>query len=141
MRHQEAREILEGLVQGVHPETGTALRDEAVLEDATVLRALLEATAALRAAEGRALRRAQLPANVGRLWTTDEEAALRRAFERKIHPEEIARMHRRTVRAIAQRLQRIGLLGEDSPQWGAYAPFMGREEALFEPTRPWMRVG
>ena len=141
MGHHNAREILEALVQGVHPETRVALRGEAVLEDATVLRALLGAAAALRASEVRALRRAQLPANVGRFWTTEEEAELRRAFERKIHPEEIARMHRRTVRAIAQRLQRIGLLGEDSPQWGAYAPFMGREEALFEPTRPWMRVG
>lgn len=126
MRHQEARGILEGLVQGVHPETGTALKGEGVLEDATVLRALLEAVAALRAAEGRALRRAQLPPNVGRLWTTEEEAALRQAFERQTPPEEIARTHRRTVRAIAQRLQRMGLLAEDSPQWGAYLPFMAR---------------
>lgn len=134
MGHRKAREILEALVQGVHPETRVALRDEAVLEDATVLRALLEAAAALRASEVRALRRAQLPSNVGRLWTTEEEATLRRAFERKTDPEEIARTHRRTVRAIAQRLQRLGLLGEDSPQWAAYALFMGREEALFEPT-------
>ena len=133
MRHQEARVILEGLVQGVHPETGTALRDEAVLEDATVLRALLEATAALRAAEGRALRRAQLPANVGRLWTTEEEAALRRAFERETLPEQIARAHRRTVRAIAQRLQRMGLLAEDSAQWAAYSPFMARVGGPFGP--------
>ena len=131
MRHQEARVILEGLVQGVHPETGMALRGETVLEDATVLRALLEATAALRAAEGRALRRAQLPPNVGRLWTTDEEAALRRAFERKTLPEEIARSHRRTARAIAQRLQRMGLLAQDSPQWVAYSPFIARDGGPF----------
>ena len=141
MGHHNAREILEALVQGVHPETRVALRGEAVLEDTTVLRALLEAATALRASEVRALRRAQLPSNVGRLWTTEEEAALRRAFERKTPPEEIARTHRRTVRAIAQRLQRLGLLREDSPQWGAYAPFMAREEALFEPTRHEARVG
>ena len=136
MGHQKARAILEALIQGVHPETRLTLSGEVVLEDATVLRALLEAAAALRASEVRALRRAQLPSNVGRLWTTEEEAALRRAFERNTSPEEIARTHRRTVRAIAQRLQRLGLLREDSPQWGAYAPFMGREEALFEPARP-----
>ena len=131
MRHQEARVILEGLVQGVHPETGAALRGESVLEDATVLRALLEAAAALRAAEGRALRRAQLPPNVGRLWTTDEEAALRQAFQQKTAPEEIARVHRRTVRAIAQRLQRMGLLGEDSPQWAVYSPHIARDGGPF----------
>ena len=135
MRHQEARVILEGLVQGVHPETGAALTGESVLDDAMVLRALLEAAAALRAAEGRALRRAQLPPNVGRLWTTEEEAALRRAFEREALPEEIARTHRRTVRGIAQRLQHMGLLGEDSPQWAAYSPFIARDGDPFGPRR------
>ena len=131
MGYQQAREILEALVQGVHPETRVSLTGEAVLEDATVLRALHEATLALRASELRALRRAQLPPNVGQLWTTDEEAALRRAFERKTLPEEIARSHRRTVRAIAQRLQRMGLLGEDSRQWGAYSPFIAKDGGPF----------
>jgi hypothetical protein len=65
------------------------------------------------------------------LWTTDEEAALRRAFERKTLPEEIARSHRRTARAIAQRLQRMGLLAEDSPQWVAYSPFIARDGGPF----------
>ena len=110
MRHQEARVILEGLVQGVHPETGATLRGESVLEDATVLRALLEAAAALRAAEGR---------------------ALRQAFQQKRAPEEIARAHRRTVRAIAQRLQRMGLLGDDSPQWAVYSPHIARDGGPF----------
>ena len=131
MRHHEARGILEGLVQGVHPETGAALKDEAVLEDAMVLRALVEAVAALRASEARALRRAQLPPNVGRLWTTEEEAALRRAFERETDPEEIARTLLRTARAVAQRLQRMGLLAENSRQWAAYAPFIARDGGPF----------
>ena len=131
MGYQQAREILEALVQGVHPETRVSLTGEVVLEDATVLRALHEATLALRASELRAQRRAQLPSNVGRLWTTDEEAALRRAFEQVTAPEEIARAHRRTARAVAQRLQRLGLLGEQSSQWSAYAPFLARERDLF----------
>ena len=131
MGYQQARKILEALVQGVHPETRVSLTGEAVLEDATVLRALLEATVALRASEVRALRRAQLPSNVGRLWTTEEEAALRRAFARQMPPEEIARAHRRTARAVAQRLQRLGLLAEESAQWSAYAPFLSRDGDLF----------
>ena len=131
MGYQQAREILEALVQGVHPETRVSLTGETVLEDATVLRALHEASLALRASEVRALRRAQLPSNVGRLWTTDEEAALRRAFAQEALPEEIARAHRRTARAVAQRLQRLGVLGEQSSQWSAYAPFLAREGDLF----------
>ena len=131
MGYQQAREILEALVQGVHPETRVSLMGETVLEDATVLRALHEATLALRASELRALRRAQLPSNVGRLWTTEEEATLRRAFEQETLPEEIARAHRRTVRAVAQRLQRLGLLGEQSSQWSVYAPYLAREGDLF----------
>lgn len=131
MGYQQARKILEALVQGVHPETEVSLTGEAVLEDATVLRALHEATLALWASEVRALRRAQLPSNVGRLWTTEEEAALRRAFARQMPPEEIARAHRRTARAVAQRLQRLGLLGEQSAQWSAYAPLLSREGDLF----------
>lgn len=133
MKLEAARVILERLVQGVHPESGAGLTEEAVLDDATVLRALLEAAAALRAAEARALRRAQLPPNVGRLWTTEEEAALRRAFSGQTAPEEIARTHRRTVRAIAQRLQRMGLLAEDSPQWAAYSSFIARDGGPFGP--------
>ena len=131
MGYQQAREILEALVQGVHPVTRVSLSGEAVLEDATVLRALLEASVALRASEVRALRRAQLPSNVGQLWTTEEEAALRRAFARQIPPEEIARAHRRTSRAVAQRLQRMGLLGAESSQWAVYAPFLAREGDSF----------
>ena len=131
MGYQQAREILEALVQGVHPETRVSLTGDAVLEDATVLRALHEATLALRASELRALRRAQLPSNVGRLWTTEEEAALRREFRQEMEPTEIARVHRRTARAVAQRLQRLGLLGEDSSQWSAYAPYLAREGDLF----------
>ncbi len=131
MGYQQAREILEALVQGVHPETRVSLTGETVLEDATVLRALHEASLALRASEVRALRRAQLPSNVGRLWTTDEEAALRREFRQEMEPAEIARVHRRTVRAVGQRLQRLGLLGEESSQWSVYAPFLAREGDLF----------
>ena len=131
MGYQQAREILEALVQGVHPETRVSLTGETVLEDATVLRALHEASLALRASEVRALRRAQLPSNVGRLWTTDEEAALRREFRQEMEPAEIARVHRRTVRAVGQRLQRLGLLGEEYSQWSVYAPFLAREGDLF----------
>lgn len=131
MGYLEAREILEALVQGVHPRTQVALVGEAVLEDAMVLRSLVEAVAALRASEVRALRRAQLPRNVGRLWTTDEEAVLRRAFVQETPPEEVARSLGRTIRAVAQRLQRMGLLAEASPQWAAYAPYLPRETDAF----------
>ena len=58
-------------------------------------------------------RRALLPENVGQPWTADEETRLVEAFKAGQSPEEIARRHRRTVRAVEARLQRMGLLKEE----------------------------
>lgn len=120
MGPHRAREVIEALLQGRHPVSGAALATEPVLQETSVLRALLITATALKFAEQRAVRRALLPSNVGRVWTTEEEARLREAFARKSPVDEIARAHRRTARAICQRLLRLGLLSVDSPQWVAH---------------------
>ncbi|MFW1331980.1 hypothetical protein ACEV9E_25260, partial [Vibrio parahaemolyticus] len=61
----------------------------------------------------RAQRRAQLPDNVGRPWTADEERALVTAFQSGDALVEVAARHRRTLRAIEARLERLGLLTAD----------------------------
>ncbi len=58
-------------------------------------------------------RRALLPDNVGRTWTADEETRMAETFKAGESPELIARKHRRTLRAIDARLQRMGLLNEE----------------------------
>jgi hypothetical protein len=110
MQEQRARKILQALVEGVDPITGAELEGGTVLQQADVLRALLAGVTALEQVSARAHRRAQLPDNVGRPWTSDEERALVTAFQSGDPLADIATRHRRTLRAIEARLERLGLL-------------------------------
>ncbi len=112
--HPKARNVLNALIQGVDPDTGAELPPDTVLNRPDVLRALLASAAALDAVQARALRRAQLPASVGKTWTDVEEQQLRDEFTTNNEPIPlIATKHRRTVRAIEARLERLGLLRAD----------------------------
>jgi catalase (peroxidase I) len=110
MKEQRARHILQALVQGIDPLTGEELASGTVLQHADVLRALLAGVAALEQTAARAQRRAQLPGNVGRSWSANEEATLVTAFKSGEPLMEIAAKHGRTLRAIEARLERMGLL-------------------------------
>ena len=105
-----AAEILRALIEGVDPLSGETLSGESVLHHAEVLRALLAALGALEASAARAQRRAQLPGNVGRAWSETEQAALIAAFKAGESTAALAAKHRRTLRAIETRLERVGLL-------------------------------
>lgn len=113
MQEQRARKILQALVQGVDPGTGEDLAPGTVLQQADVLRALLAGVAALEQVSARAQRRAQLPDNVGRPWAPEEEQTLVTAFQSGESLADIARRHRRTLRAIEARLERLGLLAAE----------------------------
>jgi hypothetical protein len=113
MREQRARQILQALVQGIDPLTGEDLAAETVLQQADVLRALLAGVSALEQMAARAQRRAQLPGNVGRTWSPDEESMLVTAFQSGDSLVDIAAKHGRTLRAIEARLERLGLLTPD----------------------------
>ncbi len=109
----QAGQILKALIQGLDPRTGTPLPADSVLHRAEVLRALLSAVAALDRSAARALRRAQLPQNVGRAWSADEENRLIAAFNAGESPQALARTHQRTLRAVEARLVRLGLLSAE----------------------------
>ena len=108
-----AGEIIKALIEGVDPRSGEAISGESVLHQAEVLRALLAAAAALERSAARAQRRSMMPDNVGRPWTGDEESRLVAAFKAGEAPEALARKHRRTLRAVEARLERLGLLTAD----------------------------
>ncbi len=110
MQEQRARKILQALVEGVDPTTGAELETGTVLQRADVLRALLAGVNALEQVSARAQRRAQLPDNVGRPWSADEERVLVTAFQAGDSLVEVAAKHGRTLRAIEARLERLGLL-------------------------------
>jgi hypothetical protein len=113
MQEQRARKILQALVQGFDPLSGEELPAGTVLQQADVLRALLAGLTALEQISARAQRRAQLPDNVGRAWTPDEEQTLVTAFKEGESLTEIAVKHGRTLRAIEARLERLGLLAPE----------------------------
>ncbi len=110
MMQTRARQILQSLIQGIDPVTGEELPRDTVLQHADVLRALLAGLSALEQTAARAQRRAQLPDNVGRAWTTEEESRLVAAFKSGESPTVIARKHGRTLRAIEARLEKLGLI-------------------------------
>jgi catalase (peroxidase I) len=110
MQEQRARQILQALVQGVDPFNGEELPGGTVLQYADVLRALIAGVAALEHNAARATRRAQLPRNIGRPWTEDEQGKLIDAFQCGEPLAEIALRHGRTLCAIEARLERLGLL-------------------------------
>ena len=110
MMQTRARQILQSLIQGIDPATGEELPPETVLQHADVLRALLAGLSALELTAARAQRRAQLPDNVGQAWTTEEESRLVGEFKSGDSPVTIASKHRRTLRAIEARLEKLGLI-------------------------------
>jgi hypothetical protein len=121
MKEQRAREILQALVQGIDPLNGDELPAGTVLQHADVLRALLAGVTALEQMAARAQRRAQLPDNVGRPWSDDEEERLTTAFKAGESIPDIAIRHGRTLRAIEARLERLGLItAEDRTTRGGF---------------------
>ena len=105
-----ALEIIKALIQGSDPQDNSPLPSDSVLNRSDVLRALLTASAAIQSVMDRNVRRAQLPTNVGRAWTDEEEADLIKAFEADTAVAEIAKAHQRTIRAIESRAVLMGLM-------------------------------
>jgi len=110
VKNLQAKNVLQDLIRGVHPATGADLPPDAVLHDATVIRALLAALAALDANVAREARRQSLPPSIGKPWSEEEKQQLIGEFESGMPKEAIAKTHGRTLRAIESRLEVMGLI-------------------------------
>jgi hypothetical protein len=110
MNAKRASQILRALVQGVDPQSGEELLANDLLQNASVLRALVTAIGALDEQQAREARRAKRPANVGRPWTHDEDRALSASFQSGDSLALIAERHGRTLFAIESRLEILGFL-------------------------------
>ena len=123
-QYQRARMILDSLVQGIHPKTGSELPEDSVVNDIDVSRAMCTAVFALDQMSARVARRAQLPESVGKAWTEEEEKRLKDEFKCSEDIALIASRHGRTTRAIEARLEKLGLLTVDRRMAGN--PFVSR---------------
>jgi hypothetical protein len=112
MSNNTAQAVIQALVEGNDPTTGKPLPHDSVLNRADVLRALLSALSAMESLAAREARRAQLPDNVGKAWSKEEEKQLIHAFKDNTSIADLAILHSRTVRAIEARLERLGLMTE-----------------------------
>ena len=74
MKSQQAANVLQALVKGVHPITGADLPSNAIVHEAVVMRALLAGIAALEAHVTRETRRKSLPPSIGKPWSEEEKA-------------------------------------------------------------------
>ena len=110
---QRARAVLQSLIQGLDPETGLELPEDAVINRIEINRSMIIAVTAMEQVQARILRRAQLPESVGKTWSEDEEQQLKAEFARSEPIPLIASKHGRTIRAIEARLERLGILRAD----------------------------
>ena len=117
-QYRRARAVLQSLIQGLDPETGTELPQDAIVNRIEINRSMHVAVTAMEQAEARMLRRAQLPESVGKTWTDEEEQQLKTEFASAEPIPLIATKHGRTIRAIEARLERLGLLRPDQRTTG-----------------------
>jgi hypothetical protein len=124
--YPRARQVLKSLLSGVDPATGCELPKDSLLNRVDVIRDLLSSIEAIEQVTAHAARRALLPDGVGQPWTEEEERRLTEAFSNGGAVADIAGAHKRTVRAIEARLQRLGLITFE--QRTASNAFMGEPE-------------
>ncbi len=128
-QYRKARSVLQSLIQGLDPETGAELPQDAIVNRIEVNRSMHVAVTAMEQAEARILRRAQLPGSVGKAWTEEEEQQLKHEFACSEPIPLIAAKHERTIRAIEARLERLGLLRADhGTTEGSFMSPAGRKE-------------
>ncbi len=105
-----ALRLIDTLANGVNPASGEVLAADNPCQQPEVLRALWLASRALQEQRLRNLRQNNLPANVGKPWSEDENNALIAEFHSGRALTDIASLHQRTQAGIQARLEKLGLL-------------------------------
>ena len=125
MEAAEALGIITALANGVHPLTGEVFPAGSPYQHPDVVRALFIGARALEGRSRQLERQRDLPGNVGKPWSAEEDAQLLAAFDSGQARADIARAHERTVGGIEARLEKLGRLapGESGvrPRWRAGA--------------------
>jgi hypothetical protein len=123
MDDQKALSIVSALANGVNPLSGEVFPVDSPYQASDVVRALFAAARALErvrdspppstaspAAASRERSRPNLPGNVGKPWSPDEDQRLLAEFEQGRKPAELAKIFGRTLAGIEARLEKHGRL-------------------------------
>jgi hypothetical protein len=110
MEAQEALGIVAALANGVHPFSGEVFADGSPYQHPDIVRALFAATRALEGSRRQLARQRELPANVGKPWSAEEDERLLASFDSGQARAAIAHAHDRTVGGIEARLEKLGRL-------------------------------
>ena len=111
----QARQVLDALIRGVHPEGGTELTSDSLLFTPSIRGALRVAYDALKKLEFSVEAMGKQPRRAGFPWTIEEDDNLRVAFGRGDSVGQLAGDHQRTNGAIKSRLIHLGLLAPEDP--------------------------
>lgn len=115
MDTQQAIKVLQALLDGTNPDTGSVLPADSILHSPTVIRALARLVQALEHDAGRSEeKKRKLPPNAGRPWTQEEDAQVCAELGEGIRIAEMARSHGRTNGAIWSRLVHLGKIAPES---------------------------
>ncbi len=108
MEIQEALKIMKALADGVNPETGEVIANDAIYQNAQNVRALHRAVSALEYQEERERTKRLLPGNAGKPWSSQEDAQVCDELKSGTDFHDIAKKHNRTVGSIIARLVKLG---------------------------------
>jgi hypothetical protein len=101
-----AKEILSILAEGVDPTTGEILPEDSVCNKAEIVRALYTVLNSLDAKK----RTKNLPANVGKPWTKEDEDLLISLYHSGTPKRDICKTLQRTESGVAARLVHLGII-------------------------------
>lgn len=114
MDETKAVAILSTLAQGVNPITGEVFPVDSPYQHADIVRALYCAVKRLEQPvpqeKAKSRTRGEIPSNVGKPWSEDEDRTLLDAFDAGRKPGEIARELGRTLAGVEARLEKHGRL-------------------------------
>jgi hypothetical protein len=100
MEASEALSIIQQLADGIDPQNGQPYPSNSPFQETEITRALHSAVRALESFVQIERRRLNLPRNIGKAWTADEETILANEFDSGKNVDELARNLQRTVGAV-----------------------------------------
>lgn len=111
MQLSRAKEILSVLADGINPITGELLPDDSVCNEPEVIRAFCCILANLEKEQKQTFNSAR-PFNSGKPWLPEDDTALREMYAAGCGNDEICAHFGRSVRSIAARLVRLGVIAQ-----------------------------